>query len=120
MELVGKEPGKIFGTLHYFLNGRPASNGGNTQLDHPENAFHVYAADWTPDAIDLSIDGRVYHHFPVDQATNDGINPFRRPQYLLLNLALGGSWGGAIDDSILPQRLTVDYVRVYQKSPAAP
>ncbi|HEX4138803.1 MAG TPA: glycoside hydrolase family 16 protein, partial [Candidatus Methylacidiphilales bacterium] len=120
MELVGKEPGVIYGTLHYFHDGKEASSGGHVQLDHPENDFHVYAADWTPDAIDLSVDGHIYHHFAVEQADADGRNPFRSPQYLILNLALGGDWGGPIDDAIFPQRMIVDYVRVYQKKAASP
>jgi hypothetical protein len=115
-----KEPGVIHGTIHYFVNGHHAGPGKTTPLAHPENDFHVYAADWTPAAIDLSVDGHVYHHFLVEQATDNGRNPFRLPHFLLLNLALGGSWGGPIDDSIFPQRMTVDYVRVYQKTPASP
>jgi beta-glucanase (GH16 family) len=118
MELVGKQPNIIHGTLHYFTNGAHAAQGKQTTLDHPEAAFHVYAADWTPDFIDLSVDGHVYHHFAIKQADNAGQNPFRKPQFLILNLALGGDWGGPIDDSIFPQRMTIDYVRVYQKTPA--
>ena len=115
MELVGKEPGLIHGTLHYFT-GKHASKGNPVAVDHPEDGFHVYAADWSPDWIDLSVDGRVYNHFAVNQAEYNGQNPFHKPQFLILNLALGGSWGGPIDDSIFPQRMVVDYVRVYQKT----
>jgi beta-glucanase (GH16 family) len=117
MELVGKQPNVIYGTLHYFVEGKPASAGQSIPLDHPEADFHVYAADWTPDAIDLSVDGRVYNHFAVARADDGGQNPFHQPQFLILNLALGGNWGGPIDDSIFPQRMVVDYVRVYQKTP---
>jgi beta-glucanase (GH16 family) len=121
MELVGKEPGVIYGTLHWAdANSKLASYGQHVTLDHPENDFHVYAADWTADALDLSIDGHVYNHFVVEKATAAGRNPFRERQFLLLNLALGGDWGGPIDDSIFPQRMVVDYVRVYQKASATP
>jgi len=116
MELVGKQPNVIHGTMHYFT-GKHAFLGKETTLDHPEAGFHVYAADWTPDFIDISVDGQVYHHFATAQADYQGQNPFHQPQYLLLNLALGGDWGGKIDDSIFPQRLVIDYVRVYQKTP---
>ena len=53
----------------------------------------------------------------MSKADNDGQNPFHKLHYLILNLALGGSAGGAIDNSIFPQRMSVAYVRVYQKSP---
>jgi beta-glucanase (GH16 family) len=120
MELVGWDPGIIHGTLHYFAQGHPASQGSRIAVDHPESAFHTYAADWTPDRIDLYVDAKKYISFDVNKAENDGQNPFRKPQFLLLNVALGGSWGRQIDDSIFPQRMVVDYVRVYQKDAPAP
>jgi len=120
MELVGKEPGIIHGTLHYFTNGKHQSSGGQLTVDKPDGAFHVYAAEWTPDRIDLFVDDKKYVSFDVNKATNDGDNPFRKPHFLILNLALGGTWGGPIDDSIFPQRMTVDYVRVYQKTSSSP
>jgi len=120
MELVGKEPGIIHGTLHYFIDGKHASKGGQLPVDETGADFHVYAAEWTPDRIDLFVDGTKYFSLDVNQATNDGENPFRKPHYLILNLALGGTWGGPIDDSIFPQRMVVDYVRVYQKPPPCP
>jgi len=115
MELVGKQPGIVHGTIHYFANGKHQSQGAQTTLSHPESDFHVYAAEWTPERIEISVDGKKYNSFDVSKAENDGQNPFHKPQYLILNLALGGSWGGPIDDSIFPQRMVVDYVRVYQK-----
>ena len=120
MELVGKEPGIIHGTIHYFVNGKHDSKGGKLPVNHPGAGFHVYAAEWTPDRIDLFVDDQKYFSFDTSLADNAGQNPFRKPHYLILNLALGGAWGGPIDDSIFPQRMTVDYVRVYQKSPTSP
>jgi len=116
MELVGKEPGIIHGTIHYFVDGKHASQGKPLPVAHPEADFHVYAAEWTPERIDLFVDDQKYLSFDVRKADNDGQNPFHKPHYLILNLALGGDWGGPIDDSIFPQRMVVDYVRVYQKS----
>jgi beta-glucanase (GH16 family) len=117
MELVGKEPGIIHGTVHYFVDGKHASKGAQTPLAHPEADFHVYATEWTPDRIDIMVDGATYFSFDTRKADNDHQNPFRKPHYLILNLALGGDWGGPIDDTIFPQRMTIDYVRVYQKAP---
>lgn len=115
MELVGKEPNIIHGTIHYFVNGQHGSKGGQLHVDQPEADFHVYAAEWNPDRIDLFVDDKKYFSFDVNAADNEGQNPFHKPHYLILNLALGGDWGGPIDDSIFPQRMTIDYVRVYQK-----
>jgi len=56
----------------------------------------------------------------VKTADDQGQNPFRQPQYLLVNFALGGSRGGKIDDSVLPQKYVIDDVRVYQKQAASP
>jgi len=118
MELVGKEPGIIHGTVHYFLNGKEASHGAQVPLDKPEADFHTYAAEWTPGHIDLFVDDIKIVRFSVRDADLDGKNPFRKPHYLILNLALGGTWGGPIDDSIFPQRMVIEYVRLYQKIPS--
>jgi beta-glucanase (GH16 family) len=120
MELVGWQPGVIHGTIHYFVKGKHASEGSQLAVDHPESTFHVYAAEWTPERIDLYVDAQKYVSFDVNKAENDSQNPFRQPHFLLLNVALGGGWGGKIDDSIFPQRMVVDYVRVYQKSAPSP
>lgn len=56
----------------------------------------------------------------VKTADDQGRNPFRQPQYLLINFALGGSWAGKIDDSVLPQKCLIDYLRMHQKQDASP
>jgi len=121
MELVGKEPGIIHGTIHYFVDGKHKAYGKSLLVEHPEGGFHVYAAEWTPDRIDLFVDDKKYSSFDTSVAENAGQNPFHKPHYLILNLALGGNWGGpVIDDSIFPQRMVVDYVHIYQKQAALP
>ena len=115
MELVGKEPGIIHGTLHYFVDGKHASKGGkipveNTDTDIPRLCRRMDSRPHRP----LRRRQKVYQLRHKKRADN-GQNPFRKPHYLILNLALGGSWGGPIDDSIFPQRMTIAYVRVYQK-----
>ena len=69
--------------------------------------------------LDFYFDKIKYRSFALDQAGIGENNPFRKPLYLIMNLALGGSWGGTIDDSIMPQKFMIDYVRIYQlkKSP---
>ena len=117
MEFVGHTPDKVFATVHYQKDGKHASSGHPLEVAAPWDAFHVYAVEWTPERMDFFYDQTKYHSFKITTADNNGKNPFRRPQYLLLNLALGGEWGGKIDDSILPQKYMIDYVRVYQKTP---
>ncbi|MCM1452008.1 MAG: glycoside hydrolase family 16 protein [Clostridium sp.] len=79
--------------------------------------FHIWAMDWTPEAINLYLDDELINRIPLSQTTNGsiggGTNPFTKPQYLLLNLALGGDHGDKIDDEAMPMRYIVDYVRVY-------
>jgi len=116
MERFGQKIDEIRGTMHYFAAGRHQSHGMSFPLAHPEAGFNVYGIDWTPDHIDCFVNDRTYFHFNVQEADNNGDNPFRKPQFIILNLALGGAGGGTIDNSIFPQRMTVDYVRVYQRA----
>lgn len=115
MELVGKEPGWIYGTAHWRGPEHHEAQGNKLHVDGTDTDFHVYAVDWTPEKLDFSVDGKVYNSVPVSKAGEGADNPFRKPQYLLLNFALGGDWGGEIDDSVLPQRYLIDYVRIYRR-----
>jgi beta-glucanase (GH16 family) len=80
-------------------------------------AFHVWRMDWDERAIVLSVDGQQLNEVPLSRTVNqDGtaVNPFHQPQYLLLNLAIGGTQGGDPSQTTFPARFEVDYVRVYQ------
>jgi len=118
MEFVGKEPGAVHATVHYQLDGKHRSSGHKLDTPKPFADFHVYAVEWFPDRMDFYFDQTKYHTFRIADAGAGADNPFRQPQYLLINLALGGSWGGPLDDAIFPQQYLVDYVRVYQQKPA--
>ena len=80
--------------------------------------FHLWRMDWDEQSIRLYLDDELLNEIPLSTTVNGtigrGTNPFTRPQYLLLNLALGGDNGGPIDDSALPMRYEIDYVRVYR------
>ncbi len=115
MEFVGHDPNLIYGTSHYWANGKQASDGAHTTAELTHGDFHVYAVEWDRDKIDFYVDDHLYHTTRVDAAGPGADNPLRRPQYLLLNFALGGDWGGPIDDRILPQQYLIDYVRVFRK-----
>ena len=96
------------------MEGKHQSSGHRLETNQPWENYHTYALEWTPERMDFYFDNQKYHSVPVDKADQGATNPFRAPHYLILNFALGGDWGGAIDDAILPQQFLIDYVRVYQ------
>lgn len=114
MEFVGKTPNLVHANAHYALDGKHRSKPGKICTDKPFADFHVYAIEWYENRIDFFFDKKKYHTFHIDEAGQGKNNPFRKPHYLLINLALGGSWGGPIDDAVLPQKYLIDYVRVYE------
>jgi beta-glucanase (GH16 family) len=125
MEFVGKDAGRIHGTLHWgtsYKKGEHKASGKAFPTTRPFDDFHIYAVEWYPDRIDFFFDDTKYHTVKAEDVVKaSGDNPFLKEQYLILNLALGGDWGGKIDDANLPQRYLIDYVRVYQQAtPPAP
>ena len=118
MEFVGHTPNKVHANVHYRKAGKHASKGGPITVKKPFDDFHVYAVEWTAKGMDFFFDRKKYFTFDLAHAADKGVNPFHKPQYLLINLALGGSWGGEMDDTVLPQKYLIDYVRVYQRGKA--
>ena len=117
MEHVGYDMNRIHGTIHTeaFNHTKGTQVGNSIVANDVDTEFHVYTLDWWPDRIDIFLDGEKY--FTVsDNGTGFAAWPFDQRFHLLLNIAVGGSWGGAqgVDDSIFPQRMEVDYVRVYE------
>ena len=116
MEHVGYEPDSIHGTVHTkAYNGMHGTQVGNSIFSKDaEAAFHVYSIDWNPDEILFMMDGQVYHRF---ENTGEGFEawPFDKRFHLIMNIAVGGNWGGkhGVDESIWPQQMLIDYVRVY-------
>ncbi|MFX1282999.1 MAG: glycoside hydrolase family 16 protein [Promethearchaeota archaeon] len=123
MEYVGFTPGITYGTIHCsaynWVNGN--QKGGNINVTDCETSFHVYAIEWFPDRIDFYVDKKNYFTYKNEDNTtfmHFSVWPFDQEFYFILNIAVGGTWGGqkGVDDSIFPQRMIVDYVRVYQNS----
>jgi beta-glucanase (GH16 family) len=112
MEQVGSDPSRIFGTVHTQESGS-LGTGAAVQLPDGCTAFHNYQLNWTADAIAIGVDGVEYYRYANPRA---GLStwPFDAPQYLLLNIAIGGNLGGNIDDTVFPVTMEIDYVRVYQ------
>ena len=119
MEQVGSQPNVVHGTLHsaLFVHTKGTQRGAETAIPDNCDAFHLYQLDWRPDAIRIGVDGRAYMKVRNDQPGGRGAWPFDAPFHLILNLAMGGSWAGAkgMDNVALPQRMEVDYVRVWQR-----
>ncbi len=115
MEQVGSDPTRVFGTAHTRDSG---SSGTGAAIRIPDacTAFHNYQMTWTADTISFAIDGATYYTY-ANPRSGSSTWPFDRPQYLLLNIAIGGTLGGTVDDSIFPVTMQVEYVRVYQKAP---
>jgi beta-glucanase (GH16 family) len=117
MEFVGHTPDRVHANVHWRGgDGKHQATGGKLKVERPWDDFHVYALEWTDRQMDFFFDETKYFSFQVEKATDEGDNAFRLPHYLLINLALGGSWGGAIDDEIFPQKYVIDYVRVYERA----
>ncbi len=118
MEYVGFDPNWIHGTLHNRAYGILKKGLGYTSKYYVENVeddFHVYAIEWSATKMDFFIDDQKYF-----TAVNDGQGwktwPFDTEFFFILNVAVGGDWGGqqGVDNSVFPQQMLVDYVRVYQ------
>lgn len=118
MEFVGFEPNIVHVNVHTRdLNHTKGNNKGDRLEVSPPpfEQFHVYAVEWFEDHMDFFYDDNKFFTFQKEPG-GVGTWPFDQPQYLILNLAIGGAWGGreGIDDSIFPVTYAIDYVRVYK------
>ena len=124
MEHVGYDPDVIHGSAHTkaYHHSIKTEKTGKIKVETARSGFNVYAVEWTPEEIRWYVNDRQYFKFSNERLSNPAADykqwPFDKPFHLLLNLAVGGNWGGAqgVDDSIWPQRMEVDYVRVYQQA----
>src|SRR5204863_6908637 len=99
-----------------YNHGRQTGKGSQITIPDASETFHVYALKWDSDRLDFFVDDRKYFTYRNEKTGPDAW-PYDKGQYLILNLAIGGTWGGeqGIDDAIFPQRYYVDYVRVFNK-----
>jgi len=115
MEFVGRVPNEIFGTIHGPGYSGGASFGGRHDFGVPvSDNFHTVSIEWQPGRIDWYVDGILYHSAtPASVAPNQWV--FNHPFFLILNMAIGGNFGGPVDPNVtFPQSYLIDYVRVYQ------
>jgi hypothetical protein len=109
MEYKGNVPNEVHSTLHY-----PGNFGGDgvtetTAVENAETEFHVYSVEWTEENIVFLVDNVAYHTFE-----NTADTPFHKDFFLILNVAMGGTFGGSIDPAFAESSMVVDYVRVFQ------
>jgi len=118
MENVGFDPDTIHANIHTksYNHVMGTNKGSQITIPKPYQDFHVYAIEWRPERLDFFVDKTKYFTFENE---GKGANawPYDKPQHLILNIAVGGAWGGqkGIDETVFPQRMYVDYVRVYQR-----
>ena len=108
MEHKGSDENRVYGTLHY-----PGRSGGNADgltkvVPNVTTEFHIYAVEWTADIIKISVDGTVFYTY-----NNKPTTPFNNNFFIILNFAMGGTFGGPIDPAFNSAVMEVDYVRVY-------
>lgn len=113
MEHVGYDPEVIHASIHC-----DNSNATNTlYVKDATAAFHVYAMEWSQDTISIFVDSTKYFTY-VNNHSGYQSWPFDKDFHFILNLAVGGNWGGlyGIDPTVFPQKMIVDYARAYKKS----
>ena len=118
MENIGREPATNRGSLH----GQGYSGGHNLhgRLDlntKLSDDFHIYAIEWEPNVVRFYLDNVLYQTRTPDDVPDGSKWAFDHPFYMILNVAVGGNWGGNPDSTtVFPQQMIVDYVRVYQRN----
>lgn len=117
MEHVGFDPGVIHGTVHTksYNHVLGTQKGDTISVSDCMEQYHVYAISWSPEKIDFWVDNHKYFTFRNEHKTQAEW-PFNSKFYLILNIAVGGDWGGAkgVAPDIFPAKMEIDYVRVYQ------
>jgi beta-glucanase (GH16 family)/glycerophosphoryl diester phosphodiesterase len=116
MEHVGFDPDTLVSSLHTVEHNhiQRTQKTKRIKFEHPYDQFHIYGVEYDDTYMSFYFDNQVFY---TVMRTEMKDWPFDDPQYLLLNIAIGGTWGGekGVDDSIFPQKMEVDYVRIFKK-----
>ena len=117
MERVGHDAGQIYATIHTEKNNTDLGNQitDSAPIGEEDDDFHVYSMLWQESSIEIFLDGEPVLTYTRSADAKSDTWPFDVPFHIILNLAVGGTWGGetGVDDGALPQRMYVDYVRLY-------
>jgi beta-glucanase (GH16 family) len=116
MELLGQDPQKVYGTVHWGIEGQGSTHiGGNYSITTGDfsTSFHLFSLQWDTNKMTFLVDNVAYF---TASKTDVGTNyPFDKPFFFIMNVAVGGNWpGNPIPSTTFPQRMIVDYVRVFQ------
>ena len=109
MEHVGNDQNKIHATLHYPNNYGGNGNGSSTVIGNASTEFHIYEVVWNENSINFSVDGEQYHTF-----SNSAAVPFNHDFFIILNIAMGGDFGGDIASDFEESTLEIDYIKVFR------
>lgn len=114
LEYVGRQPHHVYTTLHTQSGHGDNGHGKKTEVGEIEKGFHIFAVEWSRDKMEFFVDERlVFTYNPSDKGVENW--PFDQPHFIILNMAIGGNFGGPdVDDSIFPQQFVIDYIKVYQ------
>ncbi|MGY3793295.1 glycoside hydrolase family 16 protein [uncultured Aquimarina sp.] len=114
LEYVGKEPHTIYTSLHTRDSHGNTINSKKTVNYSIEEGFHIYKCIWTAEKIEFYLDDQLVYTFSPE-IKNDQTWPFNKPFYIIINLAIGGNFGGPeVDDSIFPKEFEIDYIKIWQ------
>jgi len=109
MEHKGNQLNKIYSTMHYTGHSGGGGVGGTVMISNATTEFHVYKCEWNAESIKFYVDGNLFYTF-----ANNGSLPFNQKFFLILNIAMGGNFGGTVDPAFSSASMEIDYVRVYQ------
>ena len=121
MEHVGYDPNHVFFSMHnanLYGDIHGTNQQGIYELDGIENDFHTYSVEWDSSFVRAYFDGNLFFNYPKPEIHDMNSWPYDNPFFLIINLAIGGEWGGqqGIDNSIFPATFTIDYVRIFKKA----
>lgn len=122
MEHVGHDEGVVHGSLHChsFQWRKGTQRTGKVSLPEATSRFHTYVLEWEEREVRMFVDDRLFFTAKHEGPDDWKAWPFNRPFHLILNIAVGGDWGGekGVDPAVFPRRMEIDFVRVYRRSPA--
>ena len=118
MEYRGQEPTVVHGSVHGpgYAAGNAITKSYVLENDRFDTGFHVFGIEWSPEYINYYVDDVLYNQITRQQVQEKGTWVFDQPFYIIINLAVGGNFIGApIEETVFPQTMLIDYVRVYNK-----
>jgi len=109
MEHVGNQLNRIFGTLHYPGRSGGNADGASVMISNATTEFHIYSMEWNASNIKIYVDNQLFFTY-----NNNPNSPFNQNFFFIMNVAMGGNFGGTIDPNVTNATMEVDYIRVYQ------